>query len=119
MGQEQNKTIVQRFIERTLYEGDVDAARAFVANDVVEQIPFPGQGPGLDGLKGVLRALRVAFADMRWAVEEQIADGDKTSGDVCRSPLLSAGRRRVRSTCFAAATSWRLASAGCSTPASG
>jgi steroid delta-isomerase-like uncharacterized protein len=77
MEQEQNKTIVRRFIEETLNKGDVDAAGQFVADDVVEQVPFPGQGPGLDGLKDVLRGLRAAFPDMRWAVEEQLAEGDK------------------------------------------
>jgi steroid delta-isomerase-like uncharacterized protein len=77
MDQEHNKTIVRRFIEETLNKGNVDAAGQFVADDVVEQVPFPGQGPGLGGLKDVLRGLRAAFPDMHWTVEEQIADGDK------------------------------------------
>ena len=48
-----------------------------MAEDVVEQVPFPGQGPGLAGLKDVLRQLLTAFPDMRWSVEEQIAEADK------------------------------------------
>jgi len=44
---------------------------------VVEQVPFPGQGPGLAGLKDVLRGLRSAFPDMHWSVEEQLTDGDR------------------------------------------
>jgi steroid delta-isomerase-like uncharacterized protein len=43
----------------------------------VEQVPLPGQGPGLDGLKTILRGMRAAFPDMNWKVEEQIAEGDK------------------------------------------
>jgi predicted ester cyclase len=38
---------------------------------------FPGQGPGLAGLKDILRAMRAAFADLHWSVEEQIVEGDK------------------------------------------
>jgi predicted ester cyclase len=77
MEQEQHKTIVCRFIEETLNKGNVDTAGKFVADDVVEQVPFPGQGPGLEGLKDVIRGMRIAFPDMHWAIEEQIADGDK------------------------------------------
>src|SRR4051812_10158259 len=77
MVQEQNSTVVRRFIEEAINKGEVDAAGQFVADDVVEQVPFPGQGPGLDGLKDVLRGLRAAFPDMHWTIEEQIADGDK------------------------------------------
>ena len=68
---------MRRFIEEAINKGDVEAAGAYVAEDVVEQVPFPGQGPGLAGLKEVLRQLLTAFPDMRWSVEEQIAEDDK------------------------------------------
>jgi predicted ester cyclase len=44
------------------------------------QAPFPGQGPGLNGLKDVLRGVRAAFPDIHWLVEEQIEDDDKVVG---------------------------------------
>jgi steroid delta-isomerase-like uncharacterized protein len=44
---------------------------------VVEQVPFPGQGPGLEGLKDVLRGMRTAFPDLNFSVEEQIEEADK------------------------------------------
>jgi steroid delta-isomerase-like uncharacterized protein len=44
---------------------------------MVEQVPFPGQGPGVEGLKDVLRGLRTAFPDIHWTTEEQIAQADK------------------------------------------
>jgi steroid delta-isomerase-like uncharacterized protein len=77
MSAEENKQIVRCFIEDAINKGDVEAAGAYVAEDVVEQVPFPGQGPGLSGLKEVLRQLLTAFPDMRWRVEEQIAEADK------------------------------------------
>ncbi len=43
----------------------------------MEQVPFPGQGPGMEGLKDVLRGMRTAFPDLYFGVKEQIAEGDK------------------------------------------
>ena len=48
-------------------------------DDVIEQVPFPGQGPGLEGLKDVLRGMRAAFPDLNFAIHEQIAEGDKVA----------------------------------------
>lgn len=72
-----NAIIVRRFIEEVLNKGDIDAAGQFVWEDVFEQVPFPGQGPGLEGLKDVLRGMRAAFPDMHWSIEEQLVDADK------------------------------------------
>jgi len=77
MNHEDHKQIVRRFVEETLNKGNVDAAGDYVAEDVVELEPFPGQGPGLSGLKDVLSGLRVAFPDMHWTIKEQIAEADK------------------------------------------
>ena len=58
-----NATTVRRFTEEVITRGDIDSAVQFVWEDVVEQVPFPGQGPGLEGLKDVLRAMPAAFPD--------------------------------------------------------
>src|SRR5437773_12425873 len=79
MSVEENKLIVREFVEETLNKGNVDAAGDYAADSVVELVPFPGQGPGLSGLKDVLRGMRAAFPDMHWTVEEQIAEGDKVA----------------------------------------
>jgi steroid delta-isomerase-like uncharacterized protein len=72
-----NSNVVRGFIEEVLNQGKVDAAGQFFWDDMVEQVPLPGQGPGLEGLKNVLRGLRAAFPDMHWTVQEQITEGDK------------------------------------------
>ena len=72
-----NSAIVRRFIEETINQGQIDSVGQFVWEDVTEQVPFPGQGPGLEGLKDVLRGMRAAFPDLYFSVEEQIAEGDK------------------------------------------
>ena len=74
---EKKKTIIRHFIDETLNKGDIEAAEKFVAKDVVEQVPFPGQGPGIEGVKDVLGGMRKAFPDLHWTIEEQIAEGDK------------------------------------------
>lgn len=72
-----NSDIVRRFITEVLNGGNIDSAGEFFRDDMVEQVPFPGQGPGLSGLKDVLRGMRTAFPDMQWTIEEQIAEGGK------------------------------------------
>jgi steroid delta-isomerase-like uncharacterized protein len=69
--------IVRQFIEHVINRGQIDAADQFFWDDMVEQVPFPGQGPGIEGLKDVLRGLKAAFPDMHWTIEEQIAERDK------------------------------------------
>jgi steroid delta-isomerase-like uncharacterized protein len=72
-----NSAIVRRFIEETINQGRIDSAAQFVWEDVVEQVPLPGQGPGLEGLKDILRAMRTGVPDLHFSVEEQIAEGEK------------------------------------------
>ncbi|KUL95828.1 hypothetical protein DK26_12410 [Bosea sp. WAO] len=77
MSTDENKLLVRDFVGRVINDRDLDAAHTYVAEDVVEQVPFPGQGPGLSGLKDVLRGLFVAFPDMHWTIDEQMAEADK------------------------------------------
>lgn len=69
--------IVRAFIEEVLNQGQIDAADRYFWEDMVEQVPFPGQGPGIAGLKDVVRGMRAAFPDMHWRVEEQLTEGDR------------------------------------------
>jgi predicted ester cyclase len=77
MGPEGNKLVVRQFIEEVLNKRNVEAAGEYFTEDMVELVPFPGQGPGLAGLKDVVRGLHAAFPDMHWTIEEQIAEGDR------------------------------------------
>lgn len=72
-----NSAIVRRFVEEVINRGQMDSAAQFVWEDVVEQVPLPGQGPGLEGLKDILRGMRSAFPDLDFSIEEQITEGDK------------------------------------------
>ncbi len=72
-----NSAMVRDFVEEAINQGKIDSTDKFVWEDVVEQVPFPGQGPGVEGLKDVLRGFRAGFPDIHFAIEEQIAEGDK------------------------------------------
>ena len=74
-----NASTVRRFTEEVITQGDMAIASQFVWEDVVEQVPFPGQGPGLEGLKDVLRGMRTAFPDLNFSIKEQIAQDNKVA----------------------------------------
>jgi steroid delta-isomerase-like uncharacterized protein len=74
---ESNTAIVARFIETAINQGNIESTNEFCHEDVVEQVPFPGQGPGVEGIKDVIRGMLTAFPDMHWTIEEQVAEGDK------------------------------------------
>jgi steroid delta-isomerase-like uncharacterized protein len=79
MRTESNAAVVRNFVEQVITQGDIDSASQFVSEDVVEQVPFPGQGPGLKGLQDVLRGMRSGFPDLNFAIKEQISEGDKVA----------------------------------------
>ena len=62
-----------------LNTGDVDALDAVVAEDVEGNVPLPlpGRGRGLEGVKENVLALRAAFPDAEFVVEDLVAAGDK------------------------------------------
>jgi steroid delta-isomerase-like uncharacterized protein len=74
MMSEDNKARIREFLDRVLTAGEIDATGDYFHSDVVEEVPLPGQGPGLEGLKEILTRLRRAFPDSHWRVEEQIAE---------------------------------------------
>jgi len=74
---DRHKARIAEFLDRVLTGGDIESTGDYFERHMVEEMPFPGQGPGLDGLKETLIRIRSAFPDSNWTVEEQIAEGDK------------------------------------------
>lgn len=72
----ENKEFMNYFIEEVINKKNLDAANNMVVEDFLEHVPFPGQGPGREGLKGVLQTMFTGFPDMHWTVQEQIAEGE-------------------------------------------
>ena len=78
MSTEENKAVARRFYE--LFEtGDLSAAEEIVADDFVNLRAIPGQTSGLAGLKEVIKAFRAGVPDIKFTIEEQVAEGDKVA----------------------------------------
>jgi steroid delta-isomerase-like uncharacterized protein len=76
MSIEQNKNLVQQFVEEFWSSGNMDAADKLMSPDVVIHTPPVGN---VDGLKVFAAELRRAFPDWRSTVEEMIAEGDRVA----------------------------------------
>src|SRR5262249_30254519 len=74
-----NAAIVRQFVEEVLNKGNIEATGKYFHEDMVEQVPLPGQGPGLAGLKEVLSGWRAAFPDVHFEILEQVSEGDKVA----------------------------------------
>src|SRR5579885_3105629 len=72
-----NAAIVRQFTEQVLNAGHIERTGQFFWEDVEEQVPLPGQGPGLEGLQKVLTEFKAAFPDIHWTIEEQISEADR------------------------------------------
>src|SRR4051812_26918075 len=77
MTTEDNKKFMNHFLEEVINKKNLDAANDLVSEDFTEHVPFPGQGPGREGLKFALTSMFTGFPDLNWKVQEQIAEGEK------------------------------------------
>ena len=76
MTPEENKQFMWHFVEQTINQKNLAIIDELVDEDFIEHIPFPGQGPGREGLKFAIGALLTAFPDMHWTIEEQVAEDE-------------------------------------------
>jgi steroid delta-isomerase-like uncharacterized protein len=74
-----NAAIVRSFADEVITQGNIEATAEYFWEDVVEQVPLPGQGPGIEGLKDILRGMRAGFPDIVFSIQEQITEGDKVA----------------------------------------
>ncbi len=77
MAATENKAVIASFVEEVINQGQLERADDLVAADFVELEPLPGQQQGREGLKQVIGAFRTAFPDIRWVIEEMVAEGEK------------------------------------------
>lgn len=74
-----NAALVQRYIAAVWNEGDTALVNQLIAPDFVDHDPNnpPNLPPGARGLKQHVAAMRRAFPDVRFTIDELIAAGDK------------------------------------------
>lgn len=72
-----NKKVVRRFVEELLGGQDLNSASSIIAENFVAHHPqFPGDIRGPGGLLQAVAMFRVAFPDLRYRVEELVAEGN-------------------------------------------
>jgi predicted ester cyclase len=81
MSAEQNKELVRRFFEAQEHvsrgKGHLDALDMMLAPDFISHAKrLPGQQPGREGYKQAVAELLITFSDVRFLIEQQIAQGD-------------------------------------------
>ncbi len=78
MSTEENKAAERRFYEEVWNKHNLGTVDELVARDVVEHNPVvPGQAPGLEGFRQMVKMSLSAFPDGQITIEDQIAEGDK------------------------------------------
>ena len=75
--EENNKALVRRFIEEVLNRGNLDAVDELMAPDYLDHTVPQGKYAGREGLKRSLAKQLASSSDLRFSIEEQIAEGDK------------------------------------------
>ena len=77
MTSDENKKFMNSFIQEVINKKNLNVVNDLVSENFTEQVPFPGQEPGREGLKFALNSMFSGFPDMNWTVHEQIAEGEK------------------------------------------
>jgi steroid delta-isomerase-like uncharacterized protein len=79
MSAEDNKQIVREQMD-AISRGDYEAMTKYVAEDIVNHDPPPGQsGRGLKAVQDGIRMLHSSFSDYRVAIKDLVAEGDKVA----------------------------------------
>jgi steroid delta-isomerase-like uncharacterized protein len=91
---DQNKQIVQRFVEECWNRGNVNTASELLTNKVRFHDPvFPNLNPGIDNIKNHIEGCRKAFPDLHFTIDDTIAERDEvvlhwTARGTHRGPFL-------------------------------
>jgi steroid delta-isomerase-like uncharacterized protein len=73
---EHNKDKIRSLFDEVLNAGKVSLLDTLIGAAYVDHNPSPGQPAGAAGVKGKVEALRAAFPDLRYALEEIVGEGD-------------------------------------------
>ena len=75
---EGNRALIRRLFEEVLNGGKREALEEIISPDQVEHAALPGQeAGGPEGVNQRLAVIRAAFPDLRWDLENVIADEEK------------------------------------------
>ncbi len=72
-----NKALVRRVYDEVINGGNLALIDELFAADFVDHEEFPGLAGGREGVKQFFTMMRAAFPDLRMAIDDLIAEGDK------------------------------------------
>jgi predicted ester cyclase len=85
MSAQENKVLFQRTYEELLNRGNLDVADELVAPEFINHEAPPGRDRGPESMRGLATMLRTAFPDLRFEIEELVAEGDTVAGRLTMS----------------------------------
>ena len=75
---EHNKRLVRRALQEIYAEGDLELADELIHAGYLDHEPaHPDRSDGPEGVKQTVRSLHETFGELRFDVEDEIAEGDK------------------------------------------
>jgi predicted ester cyclase len=83
------KTDLERIPLELISQGKMELIDELFAPDYVDRTPQPGVAPTRDGLRQWVTALRTAFPDIRYTLEDTVEAGDKWVGRVTASGTMT------------------------------
>ena len=84
MPTDENKEIVRRFIEEIFVEGRTETVDELLADDFVAHT-WPSTGRPKDDLKAAIGMTRKALADIRFTIDDLIAEDDRVAARITTS----------------------------------
>lgn len=76
----EDQAIIARIYEEVFNMGKLEQINTLIAVDYIDHNPIgPGGESGIEGFKQTVRALRFAFPDLHFRVEEMLVNGDKVT----------------------------------------
>jgi predicted ester cyclase len=77
MSLEANKAVVRRLMDEDISGGDLAVAEEIIHPDFFDHTNPPGLQRGVEGHKGIVTLFRAAFPDLRFAIDDLVAEGDR------------------------------------------
>lgn len=74
--QEQSKEIYRRMVEEVVNQGKFEVVEELFHPDYVDHAAPPGAPGGLEGVKAIFGMFRGAFPDVKFTIDDMVADGD-------------------------------------------
>jgi predicted ester cyclase len=71
-----NKDVYSRMVEQVVNQGNFDMVEELFHPDYVDHGAPPGAPGGLEGVKAVFGMFRAGFPDVRFSVDDMVAQGD-------------------------------------------